>query len=131
MQVGMLQSQNRFAGGAFTAWFDFAGSLAENALPEPKSQALFADAQTGVFVSIDNLIDEYTDSGGFVPDARTRLIDEISRVGRRMDDMQARLAIRRTALQKEFIAADLAMARLNSQKSSLSSFGANLSGTSL
>jgi flagellar capping protein FliD len=45
--------------------------------------------------------------------------------------MQARLAIRRAALQQEFTAADQAMARLNSQKSTLSSFSANLSGTSL
>src|SRR5207244_5499220 len=92
-------------------------------------QALFADATTGVFVSTENLINDYTAAGGFVPDARTRLSDEILRVGRRMDDMQARLAIRRAALQQEFIAADLAMARLNSQKGTLASFGANLSGT--
>ena len=72
------------------------------------------------------LIDEYTDAGGFLPDARTRLSDEIARVGRQMDDMQARLAIRRAALQQEFTAADQAMARLNSQKGSLSSFSAIL-----
>jgi flagellar hook-associated protein 2 len=92
-------------------------------------QSLFADASTGAFGSIDNLIDEYTDAGGFLPDARTRLTEEISRVGRRMDDMQARLAIRRAALQKEFTAADQAMTRLNSQKSALSSFGASLIGS--
>jgi flagellar hook-associated protein 2 len=89
-------------------------------------QSLFANATTGAFGAIDNLIDEYTDSGGFVPGARTRLTDEISRVGRRMDEMQARLAIRRAALQQEFTAADQAMARLNSQKGTLSSFGSSL-----
>ena len=58
--------------------------------------------------------------------ARTRLSDEISRVGRQMDDMSARLAVRRAALQQEFTAADEAMARLNSQKSSLSSISSDL-----
>jgi len=38
--------------------------------------------------------------------------------------MQDRLAIRRLALQKEFIAADQAMSALRSQSTSLSAFGA-------
>lgn len=94
-------------------------------------QSLFADTNTGVFGLVDDLIDDYTSAGGFVPDARTRLTQELSRVSRRMDDMQARLAIRRAALQQEFIAADLAMTRLNGQKSALSSFGSSLAGTTL
>jgi flagellar hook-associated protein 2 len=107
------------------------GKLTEALAADPAAvQALFSDASTGVFGSIDNLIDDYTAAGGFVPGARTRLTDQISRVGRRMDDMQARLAIRRAALQQEFIAADQAMSRLNSQKASLASFGSNLSNSS-
>lgn len=93
--------------------------------------ALFADTTAGAFGSVKSLIDDYTSAGGFVPDARTRLTDEIARVGRRMDDMQVRLAVRRAALQKEFIAADLAITRLNGQRSSLGSFGASLSTGSL
>jgi flagellar hook-associated protein 2 len=89
-------------------------------------QNLFTDPTTGAFSSINSLIDDYTDAGGFLPDARTRLSDEIARVGRQMDDMSARLAIRKAALQQEFTAADQAMARLNSQKSSLSSIGNDL-----
>lgn len=89
-------------------------------------QALFADSTTGAFGSIDSLIDNYTDAGGFLPDARTRLSDELARVGRQMDDMSARLAIRKAALQQEFTAADQAMTQLNSQKSSLSSFSSDL-----
>ena len=92
-------------------------------------QSLFADGSTGVFMSVNSLIDEYTDAGGFLPDARTRLSDELSRLGRQMDDMQARLAIRRSALQQEFVAADQAMARLNSQKAALSSFSSDLIGS--
>jgi flagellar hook-associated protein 2 len=89
-------------------------------------QSLFADTSTGAFTAVNSLIDDYTDAGGFLPDARTRLSDEIARVGRQMDDMSARLAVRRAALQQEFTAADEAMARLNSQKSSLSSISSDL-----
>ena len=39
----------------------------------------------------------------------------------------ARLAVRRSALQKEFIAADLAMSRLKSQSSALSGFSSSSS----
>ena len=89
-------------------------------------QSLFADASSGAFGAINALIDHYTDAGGFLPDARTRLSDEIARVGRQMDDMSARLAIRKAALQQEFTAADQAMTQLNSQKSSLASFSSDL-----
>src|SRR5262249_14161918 len=89
-------------------------------------QSLFADSTTGVFGSVNSLLDEYTDAGGFLPDAQTRLTDELSRLGRQIDDMSAQLAIRRAALQQEFTAADQAMAQLNSQKSSLSSFSNDL-----
>jgi flagellar hook-associated protein 2 len=89
-------------------------------------QSLFTDASTGAFSSVNTLIDDYTAAGGFLPDARTRLSDEIARVGRQMDDMSARLAIRRAALQQEFAAADEAMARMNSQKNSLSSISSDL-----
>jgi flagellar hook-associated protein 2 len=89
-------------------------------------QSLFADASSGAFGAINSLVDHYTDAGGFLPDARTRLSDEIARVGRQMDDMSARLAIRKAALQQEFTAADQAMTQLNSQKSSLASFSSDL-----
>jgi flagellar hook-associated protein 2 len=89
-------------------------------------QSLFANDTAGAFGSVNSVLDEYTDAGGFLPDAQSRLTDEISRVGRQVDDMSARLAIRRAALQQEFTAADQAMAQLNSQKTSLSSFSNDL-----
>jgi flagellar hook-associated protein 2 len=89
-------------------------------------QSLFADSTTGAFGSVNSLVDEYTNAAGFLPDAQSRLTDEISRVGRQIDDMSARLAIRRAALQQEFTAADQAMAQLNSQKTSLSGFSNDL-----
>jgi len=41
--------------------------------------------------------------------------------------MERRLAIRKAAMQKEFIAADLAIAQLNASKSQLSSFSSSIS----
>jgi flagellar hook-associated protein 2 len=93
--------------------------------------ALFSDTTTGAFKAVDTLVDEYTRSGGLLADAQDRITSELARIADRIDDMQARLAIRRAALQREFIAADQAMTRLNSQKSSLSSFSTNLSNSSL
>jgi len=84
-------------------------------------QALFSDKEHGVFGALTNTISDYTRSGGLVPGAKTRLNEELSRLSRRMDDMSARLAIRKAALQKEFIAADELMTRLNSQSGSLGS----------
>jgi flagellar hook-associated protein 2 len=94
-------------------------------------QSLFTDPQTGAFSEVNSLIDDYTSAGGFLPDARLRLSNEIARVGRQMDDMSARLAVRRAALQAEFTAADEAMARLNSQKSSLSNITSDLFSSNL
>ncbi len=93
-------------------------------------QQLFADATTGAFGQINNIIDEYTDAGGYVSSARTQISGQISRIGNQVNNMTARLAIRRAALQREFVAADQAMTRLNSQKSSLSSFGSSLISSS-
>ncbi len=88
---------------------------------------LFANSTTGAFKAMGTLIDDYTSAGGFVFSAKSRISDELSRLGRRIDDFTVRLAQRRAALQKEYTAADLAMTRLNAQKSALASFGADLS----
>lgn len=94
-------------------------------------QALFAAPGAGVFASVETLLRDYTRAGGLVPDARARVSDELSRLGRRIDDMQARLAVRRAALQREYTAADAAMTRLSSQSGALASFGRSLSTSGL
>ena len=89
-------------------------------------QTLFTHATTGVFTSVKSLVDNYTKAGGFVPAARTRVTDELSRLGRRMDDLTERLAVRRRSLQAQFTAADAAITRLKSQSGALSSFSTSL-----
>jgi flagellar hook-associated protein 2 len=88
-------------------------------------QSLFSgdDGESGVFGAITTLIEDYTEAGGLVADARERLTDQIKAIGGRMDDLEARLAVRRATLQREYIAADLAMSQLNSQSGSLASLG--------
>ncbi len=101
----------------------FNGALQSN---QAAVQSLFTDATTGVFKKVDSVIASYITAGGFVPSARTRVSDQITRLTGRVNDMTASLAVRRRTLQAQFIAADRAMASLKSQQSALSSFASNI-----
>jgi flagellar hook-associated protein 2 len=87
--------------------------------------ALFAGGNgvDGVFEAIDTSLGTYTQAGGLLADARDRLTDEVAAIKDRIALMEERLAVRRAALQEEFIAADLAISRLNDQMASLSALG--------
>jgi flagellar hook-associated protein 2 len=80
----------------------------------------------GAFSVLDTQLDTFTQSDGLIPGARKQMTDQASRLSDSIATMQERLAQRRAALQREFIAADRAMSQLQSQMGSLSSFGANL-----
>jgi flagellar hook-associated protein 2 len=82
-------------------------------------------AVTGAFSDLATTIAAYTSAGGFLPAAQTRLNDQVSRIGERLDDMELRLAARREALQREFTAADLAIKQLNNSLGQLGSLGAS------
>ena len=84
-------------------------------------------AATGAFGDLAATIATYTSAGGFLPAAQTRLNDQVSRIGERIDDMELRLATRREALQREFTAADLAIKQMNNSLGQLGSLGASLS----
>ncbi|BCS33506.1 flagellar hook-associated protein 2 [Luteitalea sp. TBR-22] len=81
----------------------------------------------GAFDKMKTAVSNYTSSGGLIPTARTRLDDQLTKLGERISEMERRLAIRKEALQKEYVAADLAIAQLNSSKSQLGSFSSSLS----
>lgn len=81
---------------------------------------------TGVFAGLDDLLGGYTQSDGLLPGARKQITEQAARFNDQIAAMQERLALRRAALQREFIAADQAMAMLKSQSSSLAQFGAQL-----
>jgi flagellar capping protein FliD len=80
----------------------------------------------GVFAALDTQLDAFTQSDGLIPGARKQMTDQASRLTDSMAAMQDRLAIRRAALQREFIAADAAMSQLQGQTGSLAQFGSTL-----
>lgn len=82
-----------------------------------------ADGKSGAFGAMTKLVEEYTETGGLLGSIRERNDEQIRGLSRRIDSSTAQLEIRRRALQQEYIAADLAMTRLKSQSSALSSIG--------
>jgi flagellar hook-associated protein 2 len=88
-------------------------------------QDLFAGSTgtDGAFDALESLVETYTQSDGLVPQSRTRLIEQVDAVSRRIDTLEAQLLLRRDSLQREFIAADQAMQRLQAQVGSLSALG--------
>lgn len=81
------------------------------------------DGTGGVFGALETVIGQYTEAGGLVPSAQERLSSQVRAIGDRIGDLEARLAIKREALQREFTAADQAIAQLNQQAGSLGSLG--------
>ena len=88
-------------------------------------QGLFSgtDGTGGVFGKLNTLIDAYTQAGGLVDDAKEQIDDQVTLLTKRLDDLELRLEERRKTLQKEYIAADLAMTRMTNQSASLSAIG--------
>lgn len=137
--MGNAMRANYASGGSYPALsmvgvgFDMSGKLtldsaalqdALNTAPV-NVQGLFSgtDGTGGVFGTLDLRIDAYTQAGGLVADAKKRIDDQVAGLNKRLSDMELRLEERRKTLQKEYIAADLAMSRLNSQSASLSMLG--------
>ena len=84
-------------------------------------QALFSgdDGTSGAFGALHGVIQGYTQSGGLVADVRQRLSTQMRSLTTRIEVFEAQLERRRLTLQKEFQAADEAMAQLNAQVASL------------
>lgn len=104
---------------------EFNASTFEAALTTDKAsvEELFhgSDGTGGVFGALISAVARYTNAGGLVPNAQERLTNQSQRISDRISLMEERLELRRQTLQREFIAADQAIAQLNAQKSSLSS----------
>ncbi len=107
----------------------FAAALAAH--PHDVEHLFTGSDSDGAFAAVHSLMTQYTQAGGFIPTATSHLTDELARINTSITSLQARLAIKRAALQREFTAADAAIAQLNSQSSSLSAFGVALSSSSL
>jgi flagellar hook-associated protein 2 len=77
----------------------------------------------GVFPAVDLLLDEYAQADGFIPTSQSRIEQQIDAMDAQIVAMQARLALQRESLQRQFIEADLAMSRLRDQSGALSALG--------
>jgi flagellar hook-associated protein 2 len=78
---------------------------------------------TGAFTSINALLASYTQTSGALSSAQDLRSAQLARMSKQVDAMSAQLALRRTALQREFTAADAAMTKLKNQSGSLASLG--------
>jgi flagellar hook-associated protein 2 len=77
----------------------------------------------GVFPAVESLLDEYGSSTGFIATVQERLNAQIDSMDRQVQNMQARLAVQRESLLRQFIEADRIMSRLRDQSGSLASLG--------
>ena len=84
----------------------------------------------GAFVNIGTMLDSYSQANGLISTSKKRLESQIAMMDSQIANMQARLAIQREALQRQFAEADAIMSRLNSQSSSLQNLGSGM-GSSL
>lgn len=88
-------------------------------------RALFAGTG-GVFPAVEALLDDYSQSTGVISSVKDRLTQQIATMDDQIASMQARLALQRATLQREFTQADAAMSRLNSQSGSLANLASGL-----
>ncbi len=111
--------------------FDHTGTLSLDEGTLDAATVNVADLQklvagsTGAFGSIRSIVEQYVGADGLVPNAKTRLGDEMSRLDDRITNMTARLAIRQQMLQREYSAADAVMTQLQSQMSAIASLSSN------
>jgi flagellar hook-associated protein 2 len=77
----------------------------------------------GVFGALAATVEDYTKAGGLVGLARERLTTQTKGIESRLDALEARLAVRRATLQKEYQEADRLMSQLNSQGNTLTQLG--------
>jgi flagellar hook-associated protein 2 len=88
-------------------------------------QKLFAgtDGSGGIAGALRSVVGKYTEAGGLVATMRRNIDGQVSNLSKRLDTLETQLAIRRMALQKEYLAADMAMSQIKAQSSSLSALG--------
>jgi flagellar hook-associated protein 2 len=78
----------------------------------------------GAFGAIKTAMASFTGAGGLLNSVQKSLTNRMDRIDDQITNMQERLAVRRAALQQEYLAAESAMTLLNNQSGSLSNLGA-------
>lgn len=87
-------------------------------------------AKDGAFDTVRSLLQQYTQASGAIPQAKTRLTDQVASLDQQIAAMQVRLDQQRASLQKEYTAADLAMSQLKNQSGAIASFSSSTSSSS-
>lgn len=77
----------------------------------------------GAFAGIVSTLEVYTNTDGLLKSGKDRLTQQVRALDAQLFQAQDRLAVQRQTLQQEFIAAEIAMSRLNSQSSALAGVG--------
>jgi flagellar hook-associated protein 2 len=77
----------------------------------------------GAFAGVVSTLEAYTNTDGLLKSSRDRLTVQIRAMDTQLFQAQDRLAVQRATLQQEFIAAEIAMSRLNAQSSALAGVG--------
>ena len=81
--------------------------------------ATLLSGDSGLAAQVSNLIDGYTKSGGTLANAQARSQTTIDSYNKRIEVLEAQLALRRQTLTQQFTAADQAISQLNSQVNAL------------
>lgn len=77
----------------------------------------------GAFAGVVSALEVYTNTDGLLKSSKDRLTLQVRALDAQLVQAQDRLAVQRHTLQQEYIAAEIAMSRLNSQSSALAGFG--------
>jgi flagellar hook-associated protein 2 len=96
----------------------------EKALTEDADgvMALLA-GETGAFAGVVSALEVFTNTDGLLKNSKDRLTAQVRAMDTQLFQAQDRLAVQRATLQQEFIAAEIAMSRLNAQSSALAGVG--------
>lgn len=85
-------------------------------------RSLFAGID-GAFPAVETMLSEYTTATGLISSVKDRLNRQIAAMDNQIFSLQARLALQRDALQRQFTEADAAMSRLKNQSGALANLG--------
>jgi flagellar hook-associated protein 2 len=86
-----------------------------------KIAEMFSNEDTGLALKMDNLVENYVQSGGIFDGRDSSLDEQLSRIADSREQLSRRMSAYSDRLYKQFNAMDLVVANLNSQSSMLQS----------
>jgi flagellar hook-associated protein 2 len=96
-------------------------SAAKTNLADLKKLFVGGNGVDGLFVKLKSALGDFVETGGIIATTKDTLKTEAEGVEARMSGLIERLALRKATLQKQYIAYDQALSRMNSQQGFLAS----------